>query len=39
MSKTDEMTEQTINELRWQEEREFRDILDAKLSKTAVSYE
>ena len=39
MNKANGMTELEINELRWQEEREFRDILDAKLFKAPVSYE
>ncbi|KXO08363.1 hypothetical protein AKG98_1962 [Moritella sp. JT01] len=39
MRKTDEISEQELNELRWQEERKLRDILDAKLLKAPVTYE
>ncbi|QUM89441.1 hypothetical protein HWV03_11845 [Moritella sp. 36] len=39
MSKTDGITEQTINELRCEEECKLRDVLDAKLLKSPASYE
>ena len=39
MSKANKMTEQELNEFRWQEERKLRDILDEKLSKAPVTYE
>ncbi|QUM80926.1 hypothetical protein HWV01_11865 [Moritella sp. 5] len=39
MSEASEMTEQELNELRWQVERKLRDILDAELFKASVSYE
>lgn len=39
MSEASEMTVQKLNELRWQEERELRDILDKKLLKAPIVYE
>ena len=39
MNKENGMTEQEINELRWQEERQLRAILDENLSQAPVSYE
>jgi len=39
MSEASEMTEQELNELRWQEERELRDILDKKLLNAPIVYE
>jgi len=39
MNKENGMTEQEINELRWQEERQLRTILDENLSQAPVSYE
>lgn len=39
MSKENKMTEQELNEFRWQEERKLRDIFDEKLTKAPVTYE
>ena len=39
MSKKNEISEQEINEISWEEERKLRDILDAELTKASISYE
>ena len=39
MNKENETDQQEMNEIRWQEERKLRDILDAELLKAPVSYE
>ena len=39
MNKENEISEQEMNETRWEEERKLRDILDVELLKASVSYE